>query len=297
MDERTVYAARDPHGVRPLGLGRLPGGGWCVASETAAFDVVGASHVREIEPGELVAIDDRGVRSFRFAESPRPALCLFEFVYLGRADSRMYGRTLHEARKEAGRRLAAEAPVDADMVMPIPDTAVSAAQGYADVAGIPYGEGLIKNRYIGRTFIEPTPALRQRGVKLKLNPLPEAIAGKRLIVVDDSIVRGTTTRQLVQVLREAGALEVHLRITSPPIRWPCFYGIDMSTRGELIAASRDTEEVREFVGADSLAHASLDAVIAATEAPKSALCRACFDGEYPIPVGEQEPSKFVLEKS
>jgi amidophosphoribosyltransferase len=297
MDERTVYAARDPHGIRPLALGRLSGGGWVVASETAALDVVGASFVREIEPGELVAIDDRGVRSLRFAESPRPALCLFEFVYLGRADSRMYGRSLHEARKEAGRELAREAAVEADMVMPVPDTAVSAAQGYAEESGIPYGEGLIKNRYIGRTFIEPTTALRQRGVRMKLNPLPDTIRGKRLIVVDDSIVRGTTTRQLVQVLREVGATRVHLRITSPPIKWPCFYGIDMSTRDELVAASRDLEEVRQFVGADSLAHLSLDGLVAATEAPKNAFCRACFDGEYPVPVGDREPSKFALETS
>ena len=297
LDERTVYAARDPYGIRPLGLGRLPGGGWVVASETAALDVVGATYVREVEPGELVALDDRGLRSMRFAESPRPALCLFEFVYLGRADSRMYGRSLHEARREAGRRLAREAPADADLVMPVPDTAVSAAQGFAEESGIPYGEGLIKNRYIGRTFIEPTLALRQRGVRMKLNPLPDAIRGKRLVVVDDSIVRGTTTRQLVQVLRDAGAEEVHLRITSPPIRWPCFYGIDMSTRDELIAASRDVDEVRAFVASDSLAHLSLDALVAATEAPASSLCRACFDGEYPVPVGEQEPSKFALETS
>ena len=295
LDERTLYGARDPHGLRPLGIGRLPGGGWVLASETAALDVVGATYVREVEPGELVGIDDRGLRSMRFAEAPRPALCLFEFVYLGRADSRMYGRSLHEARREMGRQLAREAPVEADMVVPVPDTATSAAQGYAEVSGIPYGDGLMKNRYIGRTFIEPTPALRQRGVKLKLNPLPDAVRGRRLVVVDDSIVRGTTTRQIVQVLRETGAVEVHLRITSPPVRWPCFYGIDMSTRGELVAAGREVDEVRDFVGADSLAYLSLDALVATTQAPKGAFCRACFDGEYPIPVGEREPSKFALE--
>lgn len=295
LDERTLYGARDPHGLRPLGIGRLPGGGWVLASETAALDVVGATYVREVEPGELVGIDDRGLRSMRFAEAPRPALCLFEFVYLGRADSRMYGRSLHEARREMGRQLAREAPVEADMVVPVPDTATSAAQGYAEVSGIPYGDGLMKNRYIGRTFIEPTPALRQRGVKLKLNPLPDAVRGRRLVVVDDSIVRGTTTRQIVQVLRETGAVEVHLRITSPPVRWPCFYGIDMSTRGELVAAGREVDEVRDFVGADSLAYLSLGALVATTQAPKGAFCRACFDGEYPIPVGEREPSKFALE--
>ncbi|MGH2555844.1 MAG: amidophosphoribosyltransferase [Actinomycetota bacterium] len=294
MDERTVYGARDPYGVRPLAIGRI-GSGYCLASETCALDVVGATFVRDVEPGELVSIDDRGIRSRRFAESPRPALCLFEFVYLSRPDSRMFGRGVHETRRQMGRLLATEAPVQADLVIPIPDTGHSAAQGYAEASGIPYGEGLMKNRYIGRTFIEPTPALRSRGVKLKLNPLPDAIRGRRLVVVDDSIVRGTTTRQIVQVLRDAGASEVHLRIVSPPIRWPCFYGIDMSTRAELIAAGTSVEGVRDFVGADSLAYLGLDSLVAATSAPKESFCRACFDGEYPIPVGQEEPSKFVLE--
>jgi amidophosphoribosyltransferase len=294
MDERTVYGARDPHGIRPLAIGRL-GSGYCLASETCALDVVGATFVRDVEPGELVSIDDRGIRSKRFAESPASALCLFEFVYLSRPDSRMFGRGVHEARREMGRRLAGEAPVQADLVIPIPDTGHSAAQGFAEVSGIPYGEGLMKNRYIGRTFIEPTPALRSRGVKLKLNPLPDAIRGKRLVVVDDSIVRGTTTRQIVQVLREAGARQVHLRIVSPPIRWPCFYGIDMSTRAELIAAGAAVDEVRDFVGADSLAYLSLDSLVTATGAPANSFCRACFDGRYPVPVGEEEPSKFALE--
>ena len=294
MDERTLFAARDPHGVRPLAIGRLPTG-YCVASETCALDVVGAQYIREVEPGEIVSIDERGIRSRRYADLPHPKLCLFEFVYLGRPDSRMYGRTLHEARREMGRRLAVEAPTDADLVMPIPDTGHSAAQGYAEVSGVPYGEGLVKNRYIGRTFIQPTPTLRSRGVRLKLNPLPEAIRGKRLVVVDDSIVRGTTTRQIVSMLREAGAAEVHLRIVSPPIRWPCFYGIDMSTKEELIANHHDVDGIRDLVGADSLAYLSLDALVEATEAPKGSFCRACFDGNYPIPVGEQEPSKFALE--
>ena len=194
-----------------------------------------------------------------------------------------------------GRRLARESPADADLVIPIPDTGHSAAQGYAEVSGIPYGEGLMKNRYIGRTFIEPTPALRSRGVRLKLNPLPDAVRGKRLVVVDDSIVRGTTTRQIVQVLRDAGAAQVHLRIVSPPIRWPCFYGIDMSTRGELVAAQTDVDGIRELVGADSLAYLSVDSLVASTESPRGSFCRACFDGEYPIPVGDEEPSKFALE--
>jgi amidophosphoribosyltransferase len=293
MDEGTLYGARDPHGLRPLAIGRLASG-YVLASETAALDIVGASYVREVEPGELVMIDDRGIRSERYAETPRPALCLFEFVYLARADSRLYGRTVHEARRQMGGRLAAEAPVEADMVVPVPDTGHSAAAGYAEAAGIPYGEGLIKNRYVHRTFIEPTPMLRQRGVRLKLNPLAEAIRGKRLAVVDDSIVRGTTTRQIIQMLRDAGAAEVHMRITSPPIRWPCYYGIDMSTREELVAANMNTDEIRDFIGADSLAYLSLPALVETTGAPADTFCRACFDGEYPIPIPEGA-SKHLLE--
>ncbi len=297
MDERTLYAARDPWGVRPLSIGRLESGGWCVASETAALDIVGATYVREVEPGEMVAIDDRGIRSLPFAESPRPALCLFEFVYLARADSRLYGRTVHQARHEAGRRLAAEAPAEADLVIPIPDTGHSAAAGFAQEVGIPYGEGLIKNRYVHRTFIEPSPMLRQRGVRLKLNPLAEAIRGKRLAVVDDSIVRGTTTRQIVQMLREAGAAEVHMRITSPPIRWPCYYGIDMSTREELVAANMSVEEIRDFIGADSLAYLSIGGVLEAIDLPRQRFCFACFDGNYPLPVPYDPGNrKLVLER-
>jgi amidophosphoribosyltransferase len=295
MDERTVYAARDPYGLRPLVIGRLPTG-FCFASESAALDIVGASYIRDVEPGEMVMADDRGLRSIRFAESPRHALCLFEFVYLARADTRLYGRSVHEARREMGRRLAKESPVDADMVIPVPDTGASAAQGYAEASGIPYGEGLMKNRYVHRTFIEPTPALRQRGVRLKLNPVAEVIRDKRLIVVDDSIVRGNTTRQIVQMLREAGVSEVHMRITSPPIKWPCFYGIDMSTREELVASDLGVEGVREFIGADSLAYLTLPALVKATGAPADTFCRACFDGEYPTPVPDRAPTKHVLER-
>jgi amidophosphoribosyltransferase len=296
MDERTVYGARDPHGLRPLAIGRLGRAGWVLASETAALDIVGAEYVREVEPGELVMLDERGLRSARYAESPRAALCLFEFVYLARADSRLYGRTVHEARREMGRRLAAEAPAHADLVIPVPDTGHSAAQGFAEASGIAYGEGLMKNRYVHRTFIEPTPTLRQRGVRLKLNPLADTIRGRRLAMVDDSIVRGTTTRQIVQMLRDAGATEVHVRITSPPIRWPCYYGIDMSTREELVAAGMTPEEIRDFIGADSLAYLSLPALVGATGAPADTFCRACFDGEYPIPVPERAPSKHLLER-
>src|SRR5438093_512324 len=265
MDERGVYAARDPYGLRPLSIGKLPNG-YCVASETCALDIVGATFIRDVEPGELIRIDDRGPRSASFAESPRKALCIFEFVYLARADSRIQGTTVHEVRRKLGRRLAVEAPTQADMVIPVPDTGHSAAQGYAEVSGIPYGEGLMKNRYVGRTFIQPSQSLRERGVKLKLNPIPGALRGKRLVVIDDSIVRGITTRQVVQVLREAGAVEVHMRITSPPIKWPCFYGIDMSTRQELLASDLAVDEVRQFIGADSLAYLSLDALVEATGA-------------------------------
>ena len=292
-DERSVFAARDRYGLRPLALGKLPGG-FVVASETCALDIVGASFVREVEPGELIRIDDRGVHAVRFAQSPRAALCIFEFVYLSRADSRMKGVTVHEARREMGRILAAEHPADADLVIAVPNTGHSAAQGFSEVSGIPYGDGLHKNQYVGRTFIQPSQSLRERGVKLKLNPLPDSIRGRRLVVVDDSIVRGTTTRQIVAMLREAGASEVHIRITCPPIRWPCFYGIDMSTRAELVAADLAVEEIRAYVGADSLGYLSLEGMVRATGAPGDDFCRACFDGEYPIPVPEHA-GKFVLE--
>ncbi|HZD18745.1 MAG TPA: amidophosphoribosyltransferase [Actinomycetota bacterium] len=293
MDERSLFAARDPRGLRPLSIGRLANG-FVLASETCALDIVGAVLDRDVEPGELIRIDDRGLRSDRFAPSPGSSLCVFEYVYLARADSRIRGVTVYEVRRELGRRLAAEAPAEADLVIPVPDTGHSAAQGYAEASGIPYGEGLMKNRYVGRTFIQPSQTLRERGVKLKLNPVPDAIRGKRLVVIDDSIVRGTTTRQLVQALREAGATEVHTRITCPPIRWPCFYGIDMSTRAELIASDLAVEEIGKYVGADSLGYLSLDGMIAATGQPKDGFCRACFDGEYPIPIPEHS-GKFLLE--
>ena len=293
MDERSVYAARDPHGVRPLSIGKLPTG-FCVASETCGLDIVGAVPVRDVEPGELIRIDERGLHSVRFAESPRKAVCVFEFVYLARADSKISGVTVHEVRREMGRILAQEAPAEADMVIAVPSTGHSAAQGYAEVSGIPYGDGLYKNQYVGRTFIQPSQLLRDRGVKLKLNPIPDAVRGKRLVVVDDSIVRGTTTRQIVQALREAGATEVHIRITAPPIRWPCFYGIDMPTRQELIAADLTVEQIRSYVGADSLGYLSLEGMVQAAGGEKDSFCRACFDGEYPIeiPAGA---GKFVLE--
>ncbi|MGH2829360.1 MAG: amidophosphoribosyltransferase, partial [Actinomycetota bacterium] len=296
MDERTVYGMRDPNAIRPLSIGRLPGGGWVLASETCALDIVGAAYVRDVEPGELVAVDDRGLRSWIFAP-PDPKLCIFEFVYLARPDSLLYERSVHEVRRELGRTLAKEAPADADLVIGVPDTGPVAAAGFAEASGIHYGEGIVKNRYVGRTFIQPTQTIRQLGIRLKMNPLRSAIKGKRLIVVDDSIVRGNTTRNLVAMLREAGATEVHLRITSPPVRWPCFYGIDMATKAELIASDLAIDEIRGFVGADSLAYLSLEGLVAATGTEKDRFCRACFDGIYPVEVPTQDDvsHKFVLE--
>jgi len=280
MDETTLYAARDPQGVRPLVLGRLERG-WVVASEQAALDIVGASFVREVEPGELIAIDESGLRSTRFAAA-NPKGCIFEYVYVARPDAIIAGRNIYAARVEVGRRLAKEHPIEADLVIPVPESGVPVAIGYAEASGIPFGHGLTKNAYVGRTFIQPSQTIRQLGIRLKLNPLRDAVRGKRLVVVDDSIVRGNTQRALVRMLREAGALEVHIRISSPPVVWPCFYGIDFPTRAELIANGLDTEGIRRSLGADSLGYISLDGLVGATEQPKSRLCRACFDGEYPI---------------
>jgi amidophosphoribosyltransferase len=293
MDERSVFGARDPQGVRPLSIGRLPNG-FVLASETCALDIVGATLVRDVEPGELVRIDDRGLHSARFAESPKRSFCIFEFVYLARPDSRMRDVTVHEARLELGRRLAQEHPVDADLVIAVPTTGHSAAQGYSQVTGIPYGDGIYKNAYVGRTFIQPSQSLRDRGVKLKLNPLPDSIRGKRLAVIDDSIVRGTTTKQVVAMLREAGATEVHMLVTCPPLQWPCFYGIDMPTRQELIAADLTVEQIRAYVSADSLGYLSQEGMVAAAGGDASSFCTACFDGQYPIAVPEGV-GKFVLE--
>ncbi|MDQ6658029.1 MAG: amidophosphoribosyltransferase [Actinomycetota bacterium] len=291
-DEHTLYAARDPQGVRPLVLGRLERG-WVVASETAALDIVGASFVREVEPGELLAIDADGMRSERFATAD-PKGCVFEYVYLARPDTAIAGRSVHSTRVDIGRRLAIEAPVAADLVIPTPESGTPAAIGYAAQSGIPYGQGLVKNAYVGRTFIQPSQTIRQLGIRLKLNPLREVIRGKRLIVVDDSIVRGNTQRALVRMLREAGALEVHVRIAAPPVRWPCFYGMDFGTRVELIASSSEVEGVRQSIGADSLGYISLESLIAATEQSENRLCTACFTGNYPIPIPDQI-GKDVLE--
>jgi amidophosphoribosyltransferase len=297
MDERTVYGARDPHGLRPLAIGRLRTG-WVLASETAALDIVGADYVREVEPGELVTIDDRGLRSLRYAETPRHALCLFEFVYLARPDTHIRGRSVHTTRVEVGRRLAREHPAEADLVIPVPESGTPAAVGFAKESGITYGLGLVKNSYVGRTFIQPSQTIRQLGIRLKLNPLKEIVAGKRLVVVDDSIVRGNTQRALVRMLREAGALEVHVRISSPPVTWPCFYGVDFASRAELIANGLSTDEICRSIGADSLGYISLEGLVEATTLPMAQLCRACYDGVYPIELPDSvHLGKHVLEQT
>ena len=315
LDERRVIGVRDPHGFRPLVLGRLPGtawaggpddglwrgddasSGWCLSSETAGLDIVGAEYVRDVEPGELVILEPgQAPRSVRFA-TPDPALCVFELIYFARPDSYMEGRNLYEARRRMGMQLAGEHPTDADLVMPVPDTGAPAAAGYAEASGLPYREGMYRNRYAGRTFIQPSAGLRHRGVTIKLNPLREVVAGQRLVVVDDSIVRGTTTKRIVDLLRKAGAREVHVRISAPPIFHPCFYGIDTSVETELIASTHTETEIREFIGADSLGYLSIRGVLAALDLPYERFCFACFDGHYPEPVPYDAASrKFILEE-
>ena len=294
MDDTTLYAARDPQGIRPLVVGRLERG-WVVASETAALDIVGASFVREVEPGELVAIDEHGLRTQHFAVAD-PKGCLFEFVYLARPDTSISGHSIHAVRVEVGRQLAREHPVEADLVIPVPESGTPAAVGYAQESGIPFAHGLVKNAYVGRTFIQPSQTIRQLGIRLKLNPLREIVAGKKLVIVDDSIVRGNTQRAIVRMLREAGAREVHVRISSPPVKWPCFYGIDFATRAELIANGLLVDEIRSSIGADSLGYVSLDGLVDSTGVAMDRLCRACFDGVYPVELPEPELlGKHLLE--
>jgi amidophosphoribosyltransferase len=285
LADGKLFAFRDPHGFRPLVLGRL-GEDPVVASETCALDLVGATFEREVRPGELVVMSDDGLQSIQAAEpTAHGALCIFEFFYLARPDTRLAGVEVHGARVRMGERLAAEAPVEADLVMPIPDSGTPAAIGFARATGIPFSEGLIKNRYVGRTFIQPEPGMREQGIRTKFNPLAE-VEGKRLVVVDDSIVRGSTTRQIVQMLFDAGAAEVHVRISSPPIVSPCYYGIDLASEDEMIASHSTVEEVRTAIGATSLAYISLDGLQAATHRPESALCRACLTREYPTRIPE-----------
>jgi len=286
LSERTLIAFRDPHGFRPLVLGRI-NDDWVVASETCALDLVGAEFVREVERGEAVLIDEHGLRTVQAVKpAEEGALCIFEFFYLARPDTRLSGVEVHGARVRMGERLAAESPVDADLVLPIPDSGTPAAIGFSRAIGVPFSEGLIKNRYIQRTFIQPDQELRAQGVRLKFNPLAE-VAGKRLVVVDDSIVRGNTTRQIVQMLFDAGAAEVHVRISSPPVIGQCFYGIDLADPAEMIAADRTVEEIREYIGATSLAYLSDEGLVEATKRPQSELCRACLTGDYPTAVPAQ----------
>jgi amidophosphoribosyltransferase len=301
IDTQHLIAVRDPNGFRPLCLGRLEPsetspGGWVIASESPALDIVGASFVRELEPGEMVIIDESGPRSvFPFPESRiDPRLCVFEFVYFARPDTKLFGKEIHAARHRMGQQLAAESMVDADIVLGVPDSGVPAAEGFAEASGIPFGQGLVKNRYIGRTFIAPTHQARVDAVRRKLNPLRESVEGKRLVVVDDSVVRGTTTGQIVRMLKEAGALEVHLRISSPPFAWPCFYGIDTPSRDELLAARMDASEMAEFLGADSVAFLSLEGLAKAIDADGAGFCSACLTGSYPTPVPVKISSTRIL---
>jgi amidophosphoribosyltransferase len=298
MSESALYAFRDPHGVRPLVIGRLPDEkGWVFASETCALDIIGAEVVRDVAPGELIRVKGGVLEAAQAVPPEKPSLCIFEFVYFARPDSILQERTVYEARRSQGMALARTAPVEADMVIGVPDSGIPGAVGYAQGSGIPYGEGLVKNRYVGRTFISPTQSIRQQGIRMKLNPLRHIIKGQRIVVVDDSIVRGNTSKKLVQLLRDVGATEVHMRLTSPPVVWPCFYGIDTDSQDQLIAATHSVEEIAEFIGVDSLAYLPLDDLIASTGRPAEEFCSACFSGDYPIEVPDSiRRGKLRLEQ-
>ncbi len=290
-----LVGVRDPLGIRPLCLGRLPDGGAIIASETCALDTVGAGLVREVEPGEAIVLGDGEPQPHQVLPSHRKAMCMFEFIYFARPDSQLQGQSLYEARRNMGRQLAIEAPADADIVISLPDSGTPAAVGFAEQSGIPYSEGLIKSRYITRTFIQPNQRLRNIGIKLKFNPLREILRGKRVVLVDDSIVRGTTSRKIVEELRQAGTAEVHMRVSSPPIQWPCFMGIDIASRTELIASGRTVAEVERVIGADSLRYLSKQGLFRAVK-NVTGFCMACFDGDYPVPVPVQlEMDKLALE--
>lgn len=292
MTEHAMIGALDPNGFRPLSLGRMTNGAYVLASETCALDTVGAELVRNIRPGEIVVIDDDGYRITRYTDDTQLAICSMEFIYFARPDSNIYGINVHSARKRMGARLAHEQPVEADMVIGVPNSSLSAASGYAEASGLPNEMGLIKNQYVARTFIQPTQELREQGVRMKLSAVRGVVKGKRIIVIDDSIVRGTTSKRIVRLLREAGASEVHMRISSPPLRYPCFYGIDISTTRELIAATKSAEEIREYIGADSLGFLSLDGLIDSIglheNAPYGGLCVAYFNGDYPTALDDYE---------
>ena len=293
MDQAHLVGVRDCHGFRPLSLGRLPGGGWALASETAALDLVGATYEREVGVGEVVIIDSDGVRSVYPFEQVDPRLCIFEFVYFARPDSRLLGRSVHAARQEMGRLLADEHPAEVDVVVPVPESGIPAAQGYAAASGVAYADGLVKNRYVGRTFIEPSRSLRERGIRLKLNPISSTLEGQRVLLVDDSIVRGSTTKQLVQMVRDAGAVEVHLRISSPPYRWPCFYGMGTSDSTQLLAGRLEVDEIAGYLGADSLGYLSVEGLEKATGG--GGFCTACLTGLYPTDV-TGAADKYALER-
>ncbi|MGN6373159.1 MAG: amidophosphoribosyltransferase [Solirubrobacteraceae bacterium] len=306
MTKDRVVAFRDPHGLRPLVLGALPpeqsAGGedgepvrYCVASESCAFDIIGATLLREVNPGEIVTLADDGLHSRQSARVERKSFCVFEYIYFARPDSRMNDQVLQVVRGRMGEILARESPVQADLVIPVPDSGNAAARGYARASGLPQDDGFVKNRYVARTFIQPGQELRKHGLRMKFNPLPEVVGGKRLVVVDDSIVRGNTTRQIVQMLRDAGAREVHMRISAPPIKHPCHYGIDMSTRQEMIAHERSVEQIAAELGCDSLAYLSLDGVYEAVGADRSTHCDACFTGDYPLDGTSAAAGKFALE--
>ncbi len=294
MTKDAVLGVRDPLGVRPLCLGKLDGG-WAIASETCALDHIGAKYIRDIRPGEAVMIDSEGFRTIHQREPDgNHASCVFEHIYIARPDSVVDGRLVYNSRMAMGAQLAREHPVEADMVIGVPDSAIAAAVGYSQESGIPYGEGLVKNRYVGRTFILPDQRQRDLGVRRKLNPLPDLIAGKRLVVVDDSIVRGTTSPEVVSLLRKGGASEIHLRICAPPFRHPCYFGVDLPSRRQMLAANMSVEEIRRFLGSDSLGYLSHEGLVSAVEKPRNEMCMACFTGQYPIPV-QLEMDKLALE--
>lgn len=288
----SLYAFRDPYGIRPLCFGELPNGrGWVVSSETCGLDIVGATYVRDVEPGEIIRFNKDGILAEQGIPVRGNAACIFEYVYFARPDSILDGQSVYQARRNMGRILAQEAPADADLVLGVPDSGVPSAMGYAYESGIPYADGIVKNRYVGRTFIQPTQEMRQLGIRLKLNPLSSVISGKCIVVIDDSIVRGNTSKKLVDMLREAGATEVHMRIVSPEVLWPCFYGIDTDTRDQLIAAKMSNEEMSEFIGVDSLAFISLEGLRASVDATHKGFCEACFTGQYPIEIPDSLQKK------
>jgi len=295
MNERQLIGVRDPNGFRPLCLGRL-GESYILASETCAFDIIDAEYVRDVEPGEMVVIDKYGLQSFKPFPPARPSMCVFEFIYFARPDSNIYSTPVQKVRRALGRELARESPVQADLVVPVPDSGVAAAIGYSKESGIPFEMGLIRNHYVGRTFIEPSQHIRDFGVKIKLNAVRHVLEGKNVIVIDDSIVRGTTMRKIVKMLRRAGANEVHLRITAPPTVFPCFYGMDFPTRNELVAATHTLEEVGKYLRVDSLAYLSIEGMMRATEANAGDFCKACFDGQYPVGLGGQAGEQLMLDK-